>query len=356
MKLGVLVNYASEFHTAAAEVVDLERHGIDVVAVPEAYSFDAVSLLGYLAAVTRDVVLTSSIMQIYSRTPTLTAMTAAGLDYVSGGRFELGIGASGPQVVEGFHGVAYDAPLGRTEEIIEICRAVWRREKLTYSGKHYSIPLPEGKGTGLGKPLALINHPLRERIPISIASIGPKNVELTARVADGWQPIFFHPTRSREVWGEALQRGAEQRSPELAPLKVNVQLPVAIGDDTDAALAHTRAHFALYIGGMGARGQNFYHKLACQYGFQAAADRVQDLYLAGRKAEAAEAVPEQLVRDMSLIGKEKHIAAQLDALDAAGVSTLYLLPVDDSPNGRIGAVEAVRDILSARAKTKAHGY
>lgn len=353
MKLGILVNYASEFHTATREVIDLEQKGIDVVAVPEAYSFDAVSLLGYLAAVTERVTLTSSIMQLYSRTPTLTAMTAAGLDYVSEGRFELGIGASGPQVVEGFHGVPYDAPLGRTEELIEICRAVWRREKLEYQGKHYSIPLAEGRGTGLGKPLALINHPLRERIPVSIAAIGPKNVELTARIADGWQPIFFHPHHATTVWGDALARGAADRSADLAPLAVHAQMPVAVGDNTDSALAKVREHFALYIGGMGARGQNFYHKLAGRYGFAVEADRIQELYLAGHKDEAARAVPEQFVREMSLIGDEAHVRAQLDALDEAGVETTYLLPVDDTAAGRIAAVEAVTDIDTARQKSSA---
>src|SRR5246127_5686906 len=176
MRIGLGINYAGGFKEVAAEVADLERAGLDIVFVPEAYSFDAVSALGYLAASTERVELASGIMQLYSRTPTLTAMTAAGIDFVSGGRFSLGIGASGPQVVEGWHGVPYDAPLARTRETIEICRAVWRRERLVYNGTHYQIPLPEGQGTGLGKPLKLINHPVRDRIPIFLAALGPKNV------------------------------------------------------------------------------------------------------------------------------------------------------------------------------------
>jgi len=201
MRIGVQLSYAGGFKEAAKQVVELERAGIDVVAVAEAYSFDAVSQLGYLAAKTSRVELVSGVVPIYTRTPALLAMTAAGLDFVSDGRFRLGIGTSGPQVVEGFHGVPFDAPLGRTREVVEICRAVWRRERVSYNGKHYQLPLPADRGTGLGKPLQLINHPVREVIPISIASLGPKNVELTAEIADGWQPVFFYPERAAEVTG-----------------------------------------------------------------------------------------------------------------------------------------------------------
>src|SRR5690348_5845184 len=179
--------------------------------VSEVYTFDAVSQLGYLAAVTERVELMSAIFPIYSRTPALTAMTAAGLDFVSDGRFVLGLGASGPQVIEGFHGVPYDAPIGRTRELVEICRKVWRRERLDYQGKYYQIPLPEGVGTGLGKPLKLINHPVRERIPVLLAALGPKSVALAAEVAEGWQPIFFLPERADAVFGDALRAGKDRR-------------------------------------------------------------------------------------------------------------------------------------------------
>ncbi len=193
MRIGTMITYSGGFAETVEEAADLERAGLDIIFMAEAYSFDAVSQLGYLAAKTKTVQLASGIFQIYTRTPSLMAMTAAGLDYVSGGRFVLGIGASGPQVIEGFHGVPYDSPLGRTRELVDICRQVWRREPVRHDGKHYQIPLPPEKGTGLGKPLKLINHPVRERIPIVIAALGPKNVALTAEIAEGWQPIFYHP-------------------------------------------------------------------------------------------------------------------------------------------------------------------
>src|ERR1700752_2472087 len=186
MRIGLGINYAGGFKEVAAEVADLERAGLDIVFVPEAYSFDAVSALGYLAASTQRVQLASGILQLYTRTPTLTAMTAAGLDYVSDGRFTIGLGASGPQVIEGFHGVPYDAPVARTKEIIEICRAVWRRERLIHDGVHYPVPLRGGEGTVLAKPLKLMDDPVRADIPIYVAALGPKNVQLTAELAEGW--------------------------------------------------------------------------------------------------------------------------------------------------------------------------
>src|SRR3954449_8335306 len=188
MRIGMFLSYAGGFAETVTDLADSEKAGLDIVFVPEAYSFDAVSQLGFIAARTERVQIASGILQIYTRTPALMAMTAAGLDYVSGGRFTLGIGASGPQVVEGFHGLPYDAPLGRTRETIEICRQVWRREPLVHSGKHYTIPLPADQGTGLGKPLKLINHPVRSRIPISVAALGPANVALVAELAESWQP------------------------------------------------------------------------------------------------------------------------------------------------------------------------
>jgi F420-dependent oxidoreductase-like protein len=195
MRIGMSLNYAGGFAETVTELADYEKAGLDIVFVPEAYSYDAVSQLGFIAARTERLQIASGILQLYSRTPALTAMTAAGLDYVSGGRFSLGIGASGPQVIEGWHGVPYDAPLGRTRELIEICRMVWRRERLQYDGKYYKLPLPADQGTGLGKPLKLINHPVRERIPILLAAIGPKNVALAAELAEGWEPVFYLPGR-----------------------------------------------------------------------------------------------------------------------------------------------------------------
>ena len=278
MRVGMFLSYAGGFREVADEVAELERAGVDLVAVPEAYSFDAVSQLGFLAARTSTITLASGILQLYTRTPTLTAMTAAGLDYVSGGRFELGIGASGPQVIEGFHGVRYDAPLARTREIVDICRMTWRREPVVHDGPKYRIPLPAGEGTGLGKPLKLINHPVRERIPITVAALGPKSVEQTAEIADGWLPMFFHPERAASVWGDALAAGTAKRHDGLAPLDVFASPALAITDRPEVVLPLVKPQLALYVGGMGARGKNFYNDLACRYGFEADAKKIQDLY------------------------------------------------------------------------------
>ena len=217
MRTGIFLNYAGGFLEAVDQIVELEKIGVDVAFVAEAYSYDAISQLGFLAAKTSRMELATGVVPIYIRTPTLLAMTAAGLDYVSDGRFRLGIGTSGPQVMEGFHGVPFDAPLGRTREVVDICRQVWRRERVTYDGKHYQIPLPADQGTGLGKPLQLINHPVRDRIPINIAALGPKNVELTAEIADGWQPVFFLPEKADDVWGDSLRAGFAKRDPALGP-------------------------------------------------------------------------------------------------------------------------------------------
>src|ERR1700761_4126577 len=209
MRVGMMLNYSGGFTETVSELADFERAGLQIIFVPEAYSFDAVSQLGFIAARTTTVEIASGILPIYSRTPALTAMTAAGLDFVSGGRFTLGLGTSGPQVIEGWHGVPYDAPVGRTRELIEICRLIWRRDRLDYQGRHYTLPL-EG-GTGLGKPLKLINHPVRERIPIVIAALGPKNVELAAEVAEGWQPIFYFPEKAGLTWDAPLAEGRARR-------------------------------------------------------------------------------------------------------------------------------------------------
>ncbi len=345
MRIGLGINYSGGFKEVAAEVADLERAGVDIVFVPEAYSFDAVSALGYLAAVTERVQLASGILQLYTRTPTLTAMTAAGLDYVSDGRFILGLGASGPQVIEGFHGVKYDAPIGRTREAIEICRKVWRREKVTYDGKYYTLPLPPEQGTGLGKPLKLINHPLRERIPILLAALGPKNVELAAEMAEGWQPIFFLPEKSQDVWGESLSAGKAKRDPALGDLEVYAGPTLAIGDNVEPLREFVKPHLALYIGGMGAKGKNFYHTLATKYGYGAEADRIQELYLAGDKEAAAKAVPDDLVRDTSLIGSASFVKERVQAYAEAGVTVLNVVPLAENAAGRIKLIEQLRELV-----------
>lgn len=345
MKIGLGINYAGGFKEVAAEVADLERAGLDIVFVPEAYSFDAVSALGYLAARTERVHLASGILQLYTRTPTLTAMTAAGLDYVSDGRFTLGLGASGPQVIEGFHGVPYDAPIARTREVVDICRRVWRRERLQYDGKHYTIPLPADRGTGLGKPLKLINEPVRERIPILLAALGPKNVELAAEIAEGWQPIFYLPEKANDVWGEALKAGRAKRDPALGDLDVYAGPVLAIGDQVEPLREFVKPHLALYIGGMGAKGKNFYHALATSYGYGAEADRIQELYLAGDKDGAAKAVPDALVRDVSLIGSAGFVKDRLAAFRESGVTALNVVPIGETRADRVKLIEQLRNLL-----------
>jgi F420-dependent oxidoreductase-like protein len=345
MRIGIALDYSGGFREGVDRVVELEKAGIDVAVVAEAYSFDAVSQLGYLAAKTNTVELASGVFPIYIRTPSLLAMTAAGLDFVSDGRFRLGIGTSGPQVMEGFHGVPFDAPLGRTREVVEICRQVWRRERVQYAGRHYQIPLPADRGTGLGKPLQLINHPVRDRIPITIAALGPKNVELTAEIAEGWQPVFYLPEKAHTVWGDALAAGAAKRDPALGPLDVVVHASLAIGDNVDERLRWAKPQLALYIGGMGAKGRNFYHNLATRYGFGEVADRIQELYLSGRKGEATDLVPDELVHGMSLVGPRGYVAERLAAFAESGVTTLLVSPLATDAGESVRFVE---DVLQLR--------
>jgi F420-dependent oxidoreductase-like protein len=340
MRVGMMLNYSGGFAETVSELADFERAGLQIVFVPEAYSFDAVSQLGFIAARTTTVEIASGILPIYSRTPALTAMTAAGLDFVSGGRFTLGLGSSGPQVIEGWHGVPYDAPVGRTRELIEICRMVWRRERLDYHGRHYTLPL-EG-GTGLGKPLKLINHPVRERIPIVVAALGPKNVALAAELAEGWQPIFYFPEKAGLTWDAPLAEGRAKRDPQLPPLDVVAEAPVAIGDDVTHLRDVTRPFFALYIGGMGARGRNFYFDLACRFGYEDEAKRIQDAYLSGRKDEAAALVPAELVEKTSLIGPHGYVKERLAAFREAGVTTLNLTSLSPTHERRVKDIETIR--------------
>jgi F420-dependent oxidoreductase-like protein len=347
MRIGMALNYAGGFAETVSELADYEKAGLDIVFVPEAYSYDAVSQLGFVAARTERLQLASGILQIYSRTPTLTAMTAAGLDYVSDGRFVLGLGASGPQVIEGWHGVPYDAPVGRTREIIEICRAVWRRERVQYEGRYYTIPLPADQGTGLGKPLKLINHPVRERIPIVLAALGPMNVELAAELAEGWEPIFFYPERAATVWGAPLAAGRAKRDPSLPPLDIIAQAPLAISDDpavVTAVLDGYRPMLALYIGGMGARGRNFYNDLAVRYGYEAEAAAIQDAYLDGRKDEAAALVPADLLAGISLVGPAGLVTERVAAMREAGVTTLNVTPAAFTHAVRVALIERIRDL------------
>jgi F420-dependent oxidoreductase-like protein len=283
--------------------------------------------MGYLAAITETVEIGAAILPIYTRTPTLLGMTAAGVDALSDGRCVLGLGASGPQVIEGFHGVPYTQPLTRTREIIDICRQVWARQRVTYEGRAYTLPLPPEQGTGLGKALKLITKPVRDRIPIYVAALGPKNVRMTAEVADGWLPLFYLPDKVAEVWGDDLAAGAAARDDDLAPLEIVAGGLLAVGDDAAPMRDLARPMIALYVGGMGARGRNFYNDLARRYGFEAEAVKIQDLYLDGKKDEAAAAVPDGLLEAATICGPEGYVRDRIAAYKEAGVTSLNVTPI-----------------------------
>ncbi len=330
MKLSTMLMYDGNPRKAADDVAALEKAGLDTVWIAEAYGFDSPTLMGYLAAKTETVEIGSAILNIYSRTPTLLAQTAAGLDNVSGGRAILGLGASGPQVIEGWHGLPYDKPLGRTREVVDIVRRALRREVITNDGI-IKLPLPEGQGTGLGKPLKILTKPERSSIPIWIAALGQKNVQGTAEYADGWLPHLYAPELAGKVWGDALAAGNAKRPAELGTLQVAAGGMVAVGEDVKGMLDFARPMFALYIGGMGAKGKNFYNDLACQYGYEQEAEEIQDLYLAGKKDEAAAKVPLDLLEMCNLVGPESYVKERIAAFAESGVTHLNIVPVADDP-------------------------
>jgi F420-dependent oxidoreductase-like protein len=311
-------------------VVALEKAGLDTVWVAEAYGFDSPTLMGYLAAKTETVEIGSAILNVYSRTPALIAQTAAGLDNVSGGRAVLGLGASGPQVIEGWHGVPYTKPLARTREVVDIVRRALRRETLTNDGI-VKLPLPEDQGTGLGKPLKMLTRPERPSVPIYVAALGEKNVQGTAEYADGWLPFLFAPERARQVWGDALAAGTAKRQEGLGPLEIAAGGMVAVGEDVKSMLDLARPMFALYIGGMGAKGRNFYNDLVCRYGFEEEAAKIQELYLGGNKRDAEAVVPLELLEMCNLVGPESYVKERIAAFREAGVTNLEITPVADDP-------------------------
>jgi F420-dependent oxidoreductase-like protein len=339
VRLSMPLSYAGGFKQSAAQAVELEAAGLDMVWVAEAYGFDAVSLMGYLAAVTERVEIGAAILPIYTRTPTLLAMTAAGVDALSDGRCVLGLGASGPQVVEGWHGVPYTEPVGRTREIIEICRKVWTRERVIHDGRSYKLPLPPDQGTGLGKPLKLIPTPVRKRVPIYVASLGPRNVRMTAEIADGWLPIFYLPEKVDEVWGPDLAAGAAKRPAELGPLEVVAGGLLAVGDDAASLRDLARPMLALYVGGMGAKGRNFYNDLARRFGYEAEAEKIQDLYLDGRKDEAAAAVPPGLLEAATICGPEGYVRDRVAAFRDTGVTVLNVTPIGPDVPALVGRLK-----------------
>ena len=345
MRISTLLSYAGGFKEAVAEVAELEKAGLDVVWVPEAYSFDAPSAMGYIASRTERVTIASGILPIYSRTPSLLAMTAAGIDYLSDGRCMLGLGASGPQVIEGFHGVPYEAPVARTREIIDICRMVWRRERVQHLGKYYQIPLPQDRGTGLGKPLKLINHPVREEIPIAVASLGPASVAMTAELADAWLPAFYTAEAAHDVWGDALAKGRAKRDPQRPPLEIFAGGMVAIGEGQEHLRDLARPGAALYIGGMGARSKNFYNDIFSKSGYAAEAKQIQDLYLAGEKQAAEAAIPDEYLARNSLIGPQDFVKERLYALQESGVTSLNVSFAGKTPAERVAQCERLRNLV-----------
>jgi F420-dependent oxidoreductase-like protein len=335
MRLGMNVGYSgSAMGIELPMIQEADRLGFHSVWTAEAYGSDAVSTISWVAAQTRRIGVGTAIMQIPARTPTLTATTAMTLDHLSGGRFLLGLGVSGPQVVEGWHGVAFGKPLVKTREYVEIVRAVWRREKpLEHKGEYYQIPYAGRDATGLGKPLKSILHG-RPDIPIYLAAIGPKNVALAAEIADGWLPVFFSPDRMsifREHLEAGFRKAGDGKSLERFDIAPTVQ--VVLGPDIDQCRAFVKPRLALYVGGMGARGKNFYNELVSRYGYEAAARRIQDLYLTGKKAEAAAAVPDALVDEVALCGPKERIEERLAAWKASGVTTMIC---------GMGQVEAIR--------------
>jgi F420-dependent oxidoreductase-like protein len=338
MKLSMPLVYAGNPRESADQVVALEKAGLDTIWVAEPYGFDAPTLMGYLAAKTETVEIGAGILNVFSRTPGALLQTAAGLDNVSGGRAVIGLGASGPQVIEGFHGLPYDRPLGRTREVIEIIRMGLRREALVSDGI-FKLPLPQDQGLGLGKPLKLLNKPERPVVPLWVAALGDKNVAMTAEVADGWLPFLFHPEKAKDVWGDALAAGAAKRSADLGPLEISAGGMVAIGEDVKGMLDFMRPMYALYVGGMGARGKNFYNELACQYGYEKEAKQIQDLYLGGNKRDAEALVPMEWLEAGNLVGPASYVQERIAAFREAGVTNLQLVPASDDPAGTIAQVK-----------------
>ena len=280
-------------------------------------------------------------MQIPARTPAAAAMTAITLDHLSGGRFRLGLGMSGPQVVEGWHGVAYGKPLAKTREYVEIVRSILRRDKpVEHSGEYYTIPATGPDATGLGKPLKTIVHPLRSDVPIYLAAIGPKNVALAAEIADGWIPTLYSASRGREAFEPSLKEGFARAGKSGDGFDVVAVCPVMIGDDVKSCLDMMKPYVALYVGGMGARGRNFYNSLVQRYCYEKEAREIQDLYLDGKKVEAAAAVPDELVDDTSLVGPPERIRDRLQLWEESGVTTLMAATM------QIDAIRALADAAS----------
>ncbi|WP_308818829.1 LLM class F420-dependent oxidoreductase [Pseudonocardia alni] len=320
-----MISYGTDPRVAAERVAELEAAGLDTVWVAEGYGVDSPTLMGYLAAKTSSIEIGAAILNVYSRTPAMLASTAAGLDSVSGGRAVIGLGASNPKIVEGWHGMPFTAPVGRTREIVDVIRAALRREPVEYHGKHVEIPLP-GR-----TPLTMMTRPVRPAVPIHLAALGAKAVESAAEYADGWLPFLYSPEGAAAVWGAGLAAGMARRPAELAPLEIVAGGIVALGEDVKGLLDLARPVVALYVGAMGARGANFFNDLVSRYGYAAEAAEIQDLYLAGKKAEAEAVIPLELLEQLNLVGPASYVKERIEAFRESGVTTLDVTPLGDDP-------------------------
>ncbi|WP_404348096.1 LLM class F420-dependent oxidoreductase [Phycicoccus jejuensis] len=347
MRLGLAGGYAGM--GMGEDLLDLvqeaDRLGYASVWVAEAYGSDSPTVLAWLAAQTERIGLGAGVMQIPARTPAMTAMTAATLDTLSGGRFLLGLGVSGPQVSEGWHGVRFADPLGRTREYVSIVRSALRREAVSHDGEHFTLPLPDGAG----KALRLTIHPPRQDLPVYLAAVGPRNLRLAGEVADGWLAVFLSPEHSADQFA-AVREGREKAgrgTPEdpMAGFDIVASVPVVVTDDLEAARAAVAPYTALYIGGMGSREQNFYNRLARRMGFDEAADTIQDLYLAGRPRDAADAVPMELADATALLGPPERIAERVGRYADAGVTTLSVAPYARTTEERLAVLRLMADVV-----------
>jgi F420-dependent oxidoreductase-like protein len=344
MKLGLFAGYWGMGLSGAEQLEmakEADRLGYDSIWAAEAYGSDAATVLAWMSAYVDRAKLASGIFQMPARTPAMTAMTAATLDNMTNGRFILGLGISGPQVVEGWHGQPFDKPLARAREYVEIVRKALARETLTYDGEFYKLPRPGGPG----KPLKLIISPVQERIPIYLAAIGPKNTALAAEIADGWLPTLFAPEHV-DTFRPSLEEGAARGGRSLDDLEVTPQVSMGIYDDVAHARNFMRPYMALYIGGMGSRDRNFYNQLVTRYGYGDAAKEIQDLYLSGRQADAMAAIPDELIDKVALTGPKERVKERLDAYREAGVKTLLVTPAAASQEDRL---RMIRDLAELAA-------
>jgi F420-dependent oxidoreductase-like protein len=343
MRLGLMLGYWGLGLTAQDQIElvrEAEAAGFHSVWTAEAYGSDAATPLAWFAAQTQRIRLGAAILQIPGRSPAMTAMTAVTLDHLSGGRFSLGLGTSGPQVAEGWHGQRFAHQLARTREYVEIVRKALARERLTYQGEQFTLPLPDGPG----KALKLMIAPVQERMPIYIAAIGPKNTQLVGEIADGWLPVFFSPEHVNDSRA-LLEQGAARSGSSLADFDIAPTVQVAIDDDIDRARDVMRPFIALYVGGMGSRDRNFYNQLVRRYGFEDAAGTIQQLYLEGKKQEAAAAIPPELIDQVTMCGPRERVRERLEVYREAGVGTLIASVMAPDPLARKRTIRELAEML-----------